>query len=311
MQITCMTFLALCGSSIAFQRALDGRGNRIYGAPPGTKRAPSHLPRPPMAQHTRANPNVLNVLDFGAKPSACPANSTGGAADNTAPFQAALNAAAAQHGGVVLAPAGCYYFGGSLSLPSGVQLQGSYGAVPSHSHVPGGAINDGTVLSPCGGRGNEEATPFITVNENSALSGVTIYHSEQETVATPAAYPWTVYMTGNNGAVTDVELLNSFLGINATGAHRHYIARVQGQPIKTGVFVDATYDIGRIEDVHFNPWYSDAHPYIEYQLKHGRAFVFGRSDWEYVFNTFAFGYAIGYHFIDTKTGQMNGNCAGA
>ena len=25
----------------------------------------------------------------------------------------------------------------------------------------------------------------------------------------------------------------------------------------------------------------------------------GRSDWEYVFNTFSFGYAIGYHFIAT------------
>ena len=54
-----------------------------------------------------------------------------------------------------------------------------------------------------------------------------------------------------------------------------------------GVFVDETTDIGRVEDVHFNPWFSSAHPFIEYQLVHGRAFVFGRSDWEYVFNTFA------------------------
>ena len=38
--------------------------------------------------------------------------------------------------------------------------------------------------------------------------------------------------------------------------------------------------------------------------------MFGRSDWEYVFNTFAFGYAIGYHFINTPTGQMNGNFLG-
>jgi len=36
----------------------------------------------------------------------------------------------------------------------------------------------------------------------------------------------------------------------------------------------------------------------------------GRSDWEYVFNTFAFGYAVGYHFIQTKTGAMNGNFLG-
>jgi hypothetical protein len=32
---------------------------------------------------------------------------------------------------------------------------------------------------------------------------------------------------------------------------------------------------------------------VYHQTTHGRAFVFGRSDWEYVLNTFAFGYAIG------------------
>ncbi len=35
---------------------------------------------------------------------------------------------------------------------------------------------------------------------------------------------------------------------------RHYIARIQGQPLNIGVFIDSTYDIGRIENVHFNPW---------------------------------------------------------
>ena len=85
---------------------------------------------------------------------------------------------------------------------------------------------------------------------------------------------------------------------------------MSGHPLNVGVFVDETYDIGRVEDVHFNPWFSNAHPFIEYQLVHGRAFVFGRSDWEYVFNTFAFGYAIGYHFIETDAGEMNGNFLG-
>lgn len=89
-------------------------------------------------------------------------------------------------------------------------------------------------------------------------------------------------------------------------AHRHYIARIQGQPLNIGVFVDETYDIGRIEDVHFNPWYSDDLTFISWQVTHGRAFVLGRSDWEYVFNTFAFAYAYGYHFIETPTGSMNG-----
>jgi hypothetical protein len=55
-----------------------------------------------------------------------------------------------------------------------------------------------------------------------------------------------------------------FPGVAAVNAHRHYIARVQGHPINIGVFVDETYDIGRIEDVHFNPWFSSATPFIWY-----------------------------------------------
>lgn len=61
-----------------------------------------------------------------------------------------------------------------------------------------------------------------------------------------------------------------------------------GQPVNIGVFLDATYDIGRIEDVHFNPWFSSADPFVYHQTTFGRAFVMGRSDWEYVFNTFCF-----------------------
>jgi len=70
---------------------------------------------------------------------------------------------------------------------------------------------------------------------------------------------------------------------------RHYIARVQGQPINTGIYIDQTYDIGRVENVHWNPWFSSNQQFVQWQLLNGRAFVIARSDWEYFFNTFAFG----------------------
>ena len=65
--------------------------------------------------------------------------------------------------------------------------------------------------------------------------------------------------------------------------------------------MDETYDIGRMEDVHFNPWFCKEINYLNTQMIYGEAFVLGRSDWEYVFNTFAFGYAIGYHFVDQQS----------
>ena len=245
----------------------------------------------------------VNVLDYGAIPD----NQT----DCTAAFQAALTAASKTNAKVVYAPQGLYVFKSSIQVPSGVTLQGTFTTVPSHdlwTHQP---LDDGTILIPTGGRGDTNPESFfIQLNANAGLTGVVIYHKEQEKVNLPVPYPWSIMMVGDNPAVTDVEILNSWNGVNATNAGRHYIARVQGQPLNIGLFIDATYDIGRIEDVHFNPWYSCAQPFIMHQLLHGRAFVIGRSDWEYVFNTFAFGYAVGYNFVHTSTGDMNGNFLG-
>ena len=262
-------------------------------------------------------PGALDVSTYGAKPD----NST----DNTGAFQAALDACGAAHGGEVFVGSGTFRFKGSISIPPGCTLSGTFQVVPSHDLRSQKQITDGTVLVPTGGRDLPGGCDinctesFIAVGPNAMLRGLVIYYQEQETVAMPVPYPWAVYLgdphkmhggSADNAAVTDVELLGAWNGVAAVAAHRHYIARVQGQPLNIGVFVDETYDIGRIEDVHFNPWFSDAHPFVWSQTTHGRAFVMGRSDWEYVFNTFAFGYAIGYHFIERATGSMNGNFLG-
>jgi hypothetical protein len=74
--------------------------------------------------------------------------------------------------------------------------------------------------------------------------------------------------------------------------------------------VDAIYDISRIENAHFNPWWSMKPALFQWQMNHGEAFIFGRSDWQYVLNTFCFGYKTGYKFVKTATGVCNGNFLG-
>ena len=96
---------------------------------------------------------------------------------------------------------------------------------------------------PTGGRGNASATPFITMMEDASLHGFVIYHVEQLGNVAPVPYPYAISMIGQNSAVTDLELLNAWNGISAVQAHRHHIARVQGQPLNIGVFVDSTYDV--------------------------------------------------------------------
>jgi hypothetical protein len=249
---------------------------------------------------------VFSVRDFGAQGD--------GKTDDTAAFQKALDAAGQAAGGEVYAPRGVYFFSGHLSVPSAVALRGMWESVPAHVGIrnPGSPrpTDDGTTFLVTEGRGNEEGTPFMTLNHNSTLKGVVLYYPEQKVDEEPAPYPWAIAMRGKNPAVLAVELLNPYNGIDARHNERHLIRDVQGQPLRRGVFVDDIYDIGRIENVHFNPWWSMKPKLFQWQQTNGEAFIIGRSDWQYVFNTFCFGYHIGYKFIETKVGVCNGNFLG-
>jgi len=48
----------------------------------------------------------------------------------------------------------------------------------------------------------------------------------------------------------------------------------------------------------------------KYMWQHCEGFVFARTDWEYVTNTFIFPVNVGYHFIATSNGAMNGQLCG-
>jgi len=253
-----------------------------------------------------ASADFYSVQDFGAHGD--------GQTDDTAAFQKALDAAGQAGGGVVSAPRGNYFFSGHLKFPRAVTLKGVWESVPSHTGLrnPGGSkpTDDGTTFLVTENEGNEAGAPFIELAENCTLKGVVLYYPRQNPAGEPKAYPWAIAMRGKNPAVIGVELLNPFNGIDASQNERHLIRDVQGQPLRRGVFVDAIYDIGRIENVHFNPWWSMRPELFGWQQEHGEAFVFGRSDWQYVFNTFCFGYHTGYKFIKSKTGVCNGNFLG-
>jgi hypothetical protein len=256
-----------------------------------------------------ASTNALDlypVTDFGAKGD--------GKTDDTAAFQKALDAASQAGGGTVYAPRGNYLFSGHLKVPNAVTLKGVWESVPSHVGIRNSGMpkptDDGTTFLVTENRGTEEGPAFITLTHNSTLKGVVIYYPEQSPADEPAPYPYAIAMRGKNPAVLSVELLNPYNAIDAAHNERHLIRDVHGQPLRRGIYVDDIYDIGRIEDVHFNPWWSMRPKLFQWQQQHGEAFIFGRSDWQYVFNTFCFGYNIGYKFIQTRAGVCNGNFLG-
>lgn len=250
--------------------------------------------------------DALSVRDFGAEGD--------GRTDDTAAFQRALDAAGKAGGGTVHAPRGNYFFAGHLNVPAGVTLAGIWQSVPAHNGLRDAGLpkptDDGTTFPVTENAGNEDGPPFITLNHNSTLKGVVLFYPEQNRADAPKPYPWAIALRGKNPAVLQVELLNPYNGIDAGRNERHLIRDVQGQPLRRGIYVDAIYDIGRIENVHFNPWWSMESKLFAWQQEHGEAFIFGRSDWQYVFNTFCFGYNVGYKFVKTQAGLCNGNFLG-
>jgi len=250
--------------------------------------------------------DYFNVRSFGA--------AGDGQTDDTAAFQKALDAAAKAGGGVVYAPVGNYFFAGNLNVPNAVTLAGVWQSVPAHNGLRNRGLpkptDDGTTFLVTGGAGSEDGPAFITLNTNSTLKGVVLYYPQQNIDDIPKPYPWAIAMRGKNPAVLAVEMLNPYNGIDATRNERHLVRDVHGQPLRRGVLVDSIYDIGRIENVHFNPWWSIKPKLFQWQMENGEAFIFGKSDWQYVYNTFCFGYKVGYKFIQGTRGMCNGNFLG-
>ncbi len=233
--------------------------------------------------------------------------------DATHALQKELDRAGASGGGEVNLPPGRYRIDGSLSVPSAVTLSGSWKA-PHHGH---GLL--GTVLEAYGGRGSEEGPALVELEPSSAVRGLTIIYPEQGIPGT-VPYPPTIRGRGMHPTVMDINFVNPYYAIDLSERHElHHIRNVFGCPLDKGIVIDGCTDIGRVENVHFNPHYWDRsgadnvpdwRALLKYIWDHCEAFTIARSDWEYHLNTFSFGCHVGYRFTRSEHGACNGNFLG-
>ncbi len=234
-----------------------------------------------------------------------------GMTDDTAAIQKALDATG-KHGGVVRLPAGKFLVAGSLKIPVGVALVGSNQAPVYIKPLIG------TVILATGGRDKEDAPALFEMGDSSTVQGLTVFYPNQKPNEIHP-YAWTFHLRGGDNMVENVTLINSYNGIKIGPETnmRHRIRSVSGCVLRRGIWLDNCSDIGRIENVQWHcHWWSskqvggDWDKIYKYMWKNCEGFVFARTDWEYVTNTFIFPVKIGYHFLATKYGAMNGQLCG-
>jgi len=249
---------------------------------------------------------AINVTNYGAKGD--------GVTDDTAAIQKALDLAESSGGGIVQLPAGNYLIKTNLNIPPSVTIEGVW-RIP---HIalklksPNPAFDktwlSGTVLLAVDGAGQPDGKPFITLNHNSTIKGLTIYYPDQVVDGEPVPYPWTVASAGgDNMSIIDCLFVNPYQAVDfgTRPAGRHLIRNLYGQPLYKGLFIDKCFDVGRCENIHFWPFWTGhvigkINKTDEWVLKNGTAFILARSDWEYMTGCFAISYKIGLHFVSAS-----------
>ncbi|MBI2423615.1 MAG: hypothetical protein HYV27_12360 [Candidatus Hydrogenedentes bacterium] len=245
---------------------------------------------PEAATPEEARPGVLNVRDFGALGD--------GQHDDTEAFQKAIDAASAMGGNIVFVPRGDYHFTGNLRVKRDVVLEGVFRSPVTK------ATYKGSCLLPSAGKGEEEGTPFLTLEDNGTLSGLSIFYPGQE-MPVPVPYPWTIMGDGDNIAVRNVQIVNPWQALNLTKAGRHFVDGLYAHALRRGLFVDNCFDVGRIQNVHFWPFWADDLKLHAFTTNNLEAFIIGRTDWEYMLNCFVIFAKVGFKFIKTEGGDAN------
>jgi len=256
--------------------------------------------------------DVFSIVDCGAV--------ADGQIDCTAAIQKAIDAAAVR-GGIVQVPVGRFLVKGNLVLRMGVHLAGMNQAPQSWEPATG------SILLPTAGRDRENDPAFIEMRSSTSIKGLTIYYPEQK-VDDIRPYPWTIQIradpadanaVGFDSTVENVTLINSYNGIRTgpTENGRHRLFQINGCVLRRGILVEGTGDIGRIENVQFHShfWAHKAfegnwNRVFDFMQHNLEAFTFGRTDWEYVNNTFVFPAQVGYRFIESKGLSWGGSCNG-
>ena len=233
----------------------------------------------------------LDIRDFGA---------VGNGTANDAPaLQAAINALGSAGGTINLGPR-TYRLGSAVTVSAGpVRLVGQ-------GYPEGGSPGSGSWLT-------VDQTGFVPITFSGISargSSVTNLAVRQVHTATqnlswaPTGYDWFFRVLDCLGGVEfeNVMLSGVNRGIQVKNSGRTDIRRLRGQVFTTGIEFDEIYDVARIANLHFWPFWSANDNVVRWQQLNGDAMVFRRVDGVFVDQSFVLGYRTMFRFSSSAAG---------
>lgn len=193
----------------------------------------------------RATLYVVTDTEFGAQPYPYGTAITN-AKDCSSAIQKALNKASENGGGIVYLPAGHYRMDNRIRIPAGVELKGA----SDIATVPRG---QGAILEVLADENNENASPFITMDTNSGLRGLTINYPHQDNPKAPIPYPYTV--RGNaNCYIVNVGLRTAYRGVDlfTNRCDNHYVDYISGHCFRNVIRIGGESKGGVVSNIQCN-----------------------------------------------------------
>ena len=232
-----------------------------------------------------------------------------GKTDMTDKIQQAIDLCHKEGGGVVYLPEGRYKLEKQLEIKTAVTLLGEFTPPDSKDY------GKGTVL--CCYYGRNDDAPQILMDACTGIVNMTVYYPEQD-VTNPVPYSPTVKQRGIDSiTVQNVTLVNPYIGIScgSDGNELHYIRDVYISPLNTGVFMDMTTDIGRMQGLRISPEYcakflnlddkAQKKSLLKYMYENATGVFMARSDWEYGYDIYIEGCKTGFLITSMKDSGPN------
>lgn len=268
-----------------------------------------------ISRHPKPQSNKVLRVDL---PRAIGFNNDKPTTDVSAELQAVLNKVKAAGGGTVYIPAGRYLVDNPVTVPSGVELRGTWD-VQHHTQSGGTAI----FTNYAGGSAGEDGLSLIQLEANAGIRGFKIAQLniaiDEFSLTNPRRTPFLVQGQGKDVYIVNITISAGDKGIDLASYNTggHYVDYLAGVLARAGIWVGGGAEGGFIRNIQFNPHYGTRHPrggqgYPRVAL--GRfvqancsALKFADVKNQTIFNNFVYGSVYGIHFLkDAITGNDPG-----